>query len=163
MTYEVTIDDTVFSVSVEATEDGFLVGIDDQEPRQVDFRELDPKVWSLLMSGRSYEVGLQQDGDEWSMDIYGVAYQGSAVDPRRKALRLAGGSDQGLLKTAMPGRVVRLLVGEGDTVTKGQPIIVVEAMKMENEMKAPTDGVIKNIRVEEGQAVEAGAALILVE
>ena len=163
MTYEVTIDDTVVSVSVEAVEEGYLVGIDDQEPRMVDFRELDPKVWSLLMAGRSYEVGIQQDGEEWSIDIYGVSHQVSAVDPRRKALRLAGGSDQGLLKTAMPGRVVRLLVAEGDTVSKGQPIIVVEAMKMENEMKAPTDGVIKSIRVEEGQAVEAGAALILVE
>ena len=163
MTYEVTIDDTVLSVSVEAVEEGFLVGIDGREPRMVDFRELDPKVWSLLMEGRSYEVGIQQDGDEWGIDIYGVPHQVSAVDPRRKALRLAGGSDQGLLKTAMPGRVVRLLVAEGDTVSKGQPIIVVEAMKMENEMKAPTDGVIKSIRVEEGQAVEAGAALILVE
>ncbi|MEC7241846.1 MAG: biotin/lipoyl-containing protein [Myxococcota bacterium] len=163
MTYEVTLGDTVFSVSVEATAEGYLVGVDGKEPHQVDFRELDQKVWSLLMGGRSYEVGLQQDGEEWSIDVYGVSHQVSAVDPRRKALRLAGGSDQGLLKTAMPGRVVRLLVAEGDSVAKGQPIIVVEAMKMENEMKAPTDGVIKNIRVEEGQAVEAGAALILVE
>ena len=86
-----------------------------------------------------------------------------AIDPRRKALRLAQGSDQGLLKTSMPGRVVRLLVEEGQSVAKGDPIIVVEAMKMENEMKAPADGRIGKIHVSEGQAVEAGSALILVE
>ena len=163
MTYEVTIDDTARSISVEQDGQGYRIRVDEGEPVWVDVRSLSSNVWSLLVSGHSYEVGLQRESENWNVDIYGAAHVVNAVDPRRKALRLAGGSDQGLLKTAMPGRVVRILVEEGQAVSKGEPIIVVEAMKMENEMKAPTDGVIKSIQVAEGQAVDAGSALILVE
>ncbi|MFN7147737.1 MAG: biotin/lipoyl-containing protein, partial [Myxococcota bacterium] len=85
------------------------------------------------------------------------------VDPRRKALRMAAGAANGMLATQMPGRVVRLLVKPGDVVRKGQPVIVVEAMKMENEMKSPIDGTVAEVLISEGQAVEAGTKLVRVE
>jgi pyruvate carboxylase subunit B len=85
------------------------------------------------------------------------------VDPRRKALRTAAGAGAGVVKTQMPGRIVRLLLAEGDTVAKGEPMLVVEAMKMENEIKAPRDGVIKRFAVAAGDIVEAKAVLVELE
>ena len=63
----------------------------------------------------------------------------------------------------MPGKVVKVLVAAGDTVQQGQGLIVVEAMKMENELKSPKDGVVSELAVTEGQAVESGAKLLVVE
>ena len=163
MTYEVETQSGTSQVTVEAKDSGFLVAVDGSEPVFVDVREPSSGVWSVLSEGRSYEVGIEREEDSWSIDIYGSNHIVRAMDPRRKALRLAGGSDQGLLKTSMPGRVVRLLVSEGQAVERGEAVIVVEAMKMENEMKAPAGGVVSSVYVEEGQAVEAGASLILVE
>jgi len=163
MIYEVTHGDNVRQIEVQASGDGFEVRIDGGESVYVDVREPAPNVFSVLCNELSYEVGLCKEEGGWAVDIYGTTHSIQAVDPRRKALRLAGGSSQGLLKTSMPGRVVRLLVDVGSNVEKGDPIIVVEAMKMENEMKAPTQGVVKEIFVAEGEAVEAGSSLVLVE
>ena len=85
------------------------------------------------------------------------------VDPRKKALRLAAGSNQGSIKTTMPGRVVRALVKEGESVTAGQPVLVIEAMKMENELKAPRAGTIRRVAVQPGALVEAGTVLVEIE
>jgi biotin carboxyl carrier protein len=65
------------------------------------------------------------------------------------------------VKSQMPGKIVRVLVKAGDTVTRGQSLLVMEAMKMENEIKSPQDGVIKEVKVNEAQAVETGAELLL--
>jgi biotin carboxyl carrier protein len=163
MIYEVAIGDTTRAIEVKAEGDGFLVRWGDEAPVYVDVRAPANHVLSVLCGGFSYEVGVKREDHTWSVDIYGSTHEVDVQDPRRKALCLAGGVEQGLLKTAMPGRVVRILVAEGQSVSKGDSIIVVEAMKMENEMKAPTEGVIAGIYVSEGQAVEAGTALILVE
>jgi biotin carboxyl carrier protein len=163
MIYEVAIGGTTREIEVKAEGDGFMVRLGDESPVFVDVRTPASHVLSVLCGGFSYEVGVKREDNTWNVDIYGSTHEVDVQDPRRKALCLTGGLDQGMLKTAMPGRVVRVLVAEGDTVTKGDPIIVVEAMKMENEMKAPTGGVIAGIYVSEGQAVEAGSALILVE
>ena len=76
---------------------------------------------------------------------------------------LAEGDGAGRVQTQMPGAIVKLLVSVGDTVTKGQAVIVVEAMKMENEFKASIDGVVSEILVREGEPVEAGTTLLLIE
>jgi biotin carboxyl carrier protein len=68
-----------------------------------------------------------------------------------------------VLVSQMPGRIVRLLVSTGDPVTKGQPMMVIEAMKMENELKAPVGGFVAEVYVSEGSAVEAGAKLARVD
>ena len=64
---------------------------------------------------------------------------------------------------AMPGKIIQVLVSEGDSVTKGQALVVMEAMKMEQTMTAPTDGVVASVRVAEGDQVDAGAALIVID
>ena len=72
------------------------------------------------------------------------------------------GAGSGAVTVAMPGRVVKLLARAGDAVEKGQALLIVEAMKMENEIPAPIDGIVKEIAVSEGQTVEAGATLFVV-
>ena len=67
------------------------------------------------------------------------------------------------VESIMPGKVVRVLVKPGDTVTEGQGLVVVEAMKMENEIESPKDGKVTEVKVEPGQAVESGGALVIVE
>ena len=74
-----------------------------------------------------------------------------------------GSAGKAMLTSPMPGKVVKLLVGEGQEVEAGQGVIVVEAMKMENELKSAVAGKVKEIFVEEGQVVESGAKLLLVE
>ena len=93
----------------------------------------------------------------------GIRHDASVMDPRRKALRMAAGAGADVIKTAMPGRVVRILVAAGDSVEKGAPVIVVEAMKMENELTAPRAGIISRICVEEGAQVEGKTVLVELE
>ena len=73
---------------------------------------------------------------------------------------MAEGAGERTLKTQMPGRVVRILVAEGESVEEGQPVIVVEAMKMENELKSPVSGSVQRLCVEEGDQVQARSTLI---
>ncbi len=73
------------------------------------------------------------------------------------------GGNEGELLTQMPGKIVKILVSEGDQVTQGQPLIILEAMKMENEIKAGVDGVVKAIHVEEGVALDQGILMLEIE
>ncbi len=88
------------------------------------------------------------------------------VDPKRlRGAGAAGGSTDGLaeIKTLMPGKVVRLIAKPGDEVAKGDPVLVVEAMKMQNDLKSPKAGVVKEIRVVEGATVGSGDVLAVIE
>ncbi|MBZ5507623.1 MAG: acetyl-CoA carboxylase biotin carboxyl carrier protein subunit [Acidobacteriia bacterium] len=123
-------------------------------------------VLSLLLDGKSYEVKQETVGTEASVVVGLERFSVSVQDPRSfRSRRRAGASEQGVKKITapMPGKVVRILAGIGATVEAGQSVIVIEAMKMQNELKAPKNGVIKKINVAEGAAVEAGQSLAEVE
>ncbi len=172
MKYEVTVHGTTRAVSVASVrpgvyrlsweEDGAL------QEHTVDVYRPSPEAFQMLIDGESWEVGCvphaQDSGSDagYLVDVVGVSAVVGVVDPRRKALRISGSSGSGMISTSMPGRIVRLMGAVGDRVTKGQPVIVVEAMKMENELKSPVDGIIEEILVAPGQAVEAGAKLLRV-
>jgi biotin carboxyl carrier protein len=90
----------------------------------------------------------------------------SVTDPKRlRSSAAVSGNAEGIveIKTAMPGRVVRVLVEEGAEIKNGDSVLVVEAMKMQNEMKSPKDGVVKEIRFAEGSNVNAGDVLAVIE
>ena len=98
--------------------------------------------------------------------VRGEVHEVRIIDPKR--LRTAKGDDadtsgKAEVKTAMPGKVVRILAAEGDAVLKGDGVIVVEAMKMQNEMKSPKDGMISSIKFAEGDTVSAGDVLVVIE
>ena len=163
MIYQVQVGDVEREISVERNAKGYLVRIDHGEPFLADVSRSEGGLVSLLWKGRSYEFGVAPQDEGWEIDVYGTAHFCRAEDPRKKALRLGSGANEGTLSTSMPGRVLRILVAEGEAVEKNQPVLIIEAMKMENEMKAPADGVVASVLVQEGQTVEAGCALLKVE
>ncbi|AKT38500.1 biotin/lipoyl-containing protein [Chondromyces crocatus] len=120
----------------------------------------------LLMEGRGVELWLEGTGPQVGAVANGRRFYAQVESERsRDALGASKGQGQGggLLKTPMPGRVLKVLVQEGETIRAGQPLVVVEAMKMENELGAERDGVVKAIFVSPGATVEGGAKLLEVE
>jgi biotin carboxyl carrier protein len=131
---------------------------------EVDYAETGRDFVSLLMDGRSHEVGLSPKGRGYSIVLEGDAFEVTFED----AIRGAARPDKGRARAAsvvapMPGRVLRVLVSSGDDVAEGQALLVMEAMKMENELRAPRSGRIGDLPVREGQTVETGALLAVVE
>lgn len=123
----------------------------------------------LLLDGRSYALNAVV-GDRrgrWSIGIGAERFTADAVDERTRAIReMTGGGEDVADKTIvapMPGLVLKVEVEVGQAVRAGQGVVVVEAMKMENELKAPSDGVVASISVQPGQTVDKGATLIVLE
>ena len=153
----------VHEVTVERHDGSYVLEIDGNR-RTVDALKLEGDFYSILMEGRSYEVSVEADGDRYIVR-HGAAEQIVALtDPGRRAREERGATEgpQNVV-TVMPGKVVRLLVGEGETVAAGQGVVVVEAMKMENEITSPKNGTVAAIKVAPGQAVEVGATLVVVD
>jgi biotin carboxyl carrier protein len=131
----------------------------------VDVVELSEATYSLLIDGRSYDVTVGVAEKEYQVSVNGSQFDVCLRDPRKFRKQTASGSDSaGPMPVAapMPGKIVRLLVREGETVSEGQGVIVIEAMKMQNELKAPRAGTVEEIRVTENQAVNAGESLLVV-
>ncbi len=122
---------------------------------------------SLLVDTASYSVQLDQREGEVKAQVLDNVYSLEILDERRLRMRRAAGKftveGRQVISSPMPGKVVKVLARLGDEVREGQGIVVVEAMKMENEMKSPKDGRVVELHVVEGQAVEGGASLAAVE
>ena len=153
----------VVEVTIERSNGHYVVEIDGVR-HEVDAHKLEADFFSLLWEGRSYEVSVEARGDSYHVR-HGAAEQVvSLTDPSRRARELGAVADgPAHVTTLMPGKVVRVLVQDGDKVDAGQGIVVVEAMKMENELAAPRPGRVRSLRVEPGQSVEAGAVLAVIE
>ena len=168
-TYDLTLGGVTRHVVITRVEDSgplgaaYLVRVGDGPERTVYATSPVPDVLGLLLGDEAWECGLVETEDGFDVEVIGVRHPVSVQDPKRKALRMAGGAEGSVLKTAMPGRIVRVLVEPGRAVQKGEPLLVIEAMKMENEIKAPRDGVIKKILVKSGDLVEARATLVELE
>jgi biotin carboxyl carrier protein len=151
-------------------QDGMTNLVWDGQSHPIDILELEPGCYSILMDGRSVEVRLDKaksndpEAHAYRAMLYDGAYEFALVDPRRALLSAAGGAGAGggLLSSPMPGKIVKLLVKPGDQVEEGQTLLVMEAMKMQNELKTNTTGTVKTVHVQEGATVETGAALITV-
>ena len=164
--WEVQIGDEIRLVRVEPVQGGqdyYKVRVDDGPVHTVDTRHLKNGVLHLLVEEISTDCGVDPTEEGFDVDVRGARFEATVTDPRRKALRMADTAGGGVVRTAMPGRIIRRLVAEGDTVIKGQPLLVVEAMKMENEIKSPRDGVLRRFAVAEGELVESKAVLAELE
>lgn len=130
----------------------------------VDAQKLEGDFYSIVMDGRSYEVSVEARGDGYVVRHGAAECLVQLDDPSRgarEARPVATGPER--VTAVMPGRVVRVLVLAGETVTEGQGIVVIEAMKMENEISASKPGRVASVEVRPGQAVEAGALLAVIE
>ena len=120
----------------------------------------------LLVDGRSVALPVRPAGrGRWEVGAGGEGWEAEVIDERTRHIRsLTGGAAQkaggGILKAPMPGLVVRVLAEPGQTVAAGSGVVVLEAMKMENELKAAAQGVVKAVHVRPGQAVEKGMVLV---
>jgi biotin carboxyl carrier protein len=165
MIYEVTLAEKVYRVELTQAGERWNCKLDGRE-LPVDVVYGQNGVLSLLLGANSYEVKQEIVGTETNIVVGHERFIASVRDPRSFQSRSrAGASEQGVMKikAPMPGKVVRVLAGVGMPVEAGQSVLVIEAMKMQNELKAPKTGVVKKINVAEGAAVDAGQALAEVE
>jgi biotin carboxyl carrier protein len=130
-----------------------------------DAREVEPGVFSVLRNGRSFEVHVQPGPESFTVEAGDYRFQVEVRDPRNARRRHDSAIGGGRQKIAapMPGKVVRVLVTEGQAVEPGQGLIVVEAMKMQNEMKASKAGKVIEIKTLDGATVSAGEVLVIIE
>jgi biotin carboxyl carrier protein len=125
--------------------------------------EVEPGVYSILLEGKSYEARAMAAEQGFRIEVDGRRFTAELRDPRnrgRKSATSLGGGRQNVA-APMPGKVVRVLVREGDEIEIGQGLVVVEAMKMQNEMKALRTGRVVEVRVSDGDTVGAGDILVV--
>jgi biotin carboxyl carrier protein len=168
MTYIATLDDKTHRIEVQELEEDHLyrIVIDDKE-HIIDGRKLTGHIYSLIKDNRSFTVDVTAKDDQYMVACEGKSVQLRLLDERRAARPGEGGGsgrDGGkLIKSFMPGKVVEVLVKVGDSVEKDQGLIIIEAMKMENELRSTAVGKVKEIHVSSGQPVESGQLLIELE
>lgn len=163
--YFVTFGDRTFDVDLS-----HAIPTVDGEPMKVDIATIPgSSVHNLQVDGRSISLVAQPGGrpGRWQIVLAGETLQAEVVDERTRAIREMTGVPDDLADKAvnapMPGMIVRVEVGVGERVQAGQGVVIMEAMKMENELRAPADGVIARILVKAGEAVEKGALLLELE
>ena len=161
MKFAAKVGDTVHEIVVTRRDAVYLVTLDGVE-HEVDARKLEADFYSILVESKSYEVSVESTGAKY------VVRHGAHEQVVELADASFGGRDElhkrggvHAIDSVMPGKVVRVLVAPGDLVFAGQGLVVVEAMKMENEIAAPRAGRVKSIDVGPGQNVETGARLVV--
>ena len=157
------------SYTVEIEEIGkslYRVSVDGNE-FLVDGKKTGRTNYSLIVDNRSFEIEVDNTDDEYRVLVDGRNYRIDLVDERKARV---GGTRSGLelqgrqsVSVPMPGKIIAVLAAEGDAVEKGQGLVIVEAMKMENEVRSPVTGVVREIKVKPGDTVEGGAVLVIVE
>src|SRR5262249_8120227 len=164
MIFEASVDGRTLRVEVRGREGRYTVIVDGR-PLEVDLQETGRDFVSLLIEGRSYEVGLEKRPGGYNVVLPDGCLEVELADATHSggaaAKRLLSGPAR--VTAPMPGKIVRLLVAAGEPVAAGQGLVVMEAMKMENELRAPRGGHVRQLPVAEGQAVETGALLAIVE
>lgn len=135
---------------------------------EVDFESVSGQpVYSLLVDEKSYEAYVYPADDVWQVLLHGSLYLVAVEDEREKRLRASMGGgliEQGelSLRAPMPGLVVSVPVKEGQTVQKGDVLVILESMKMQNELKSPREGMVTRLRVKPGDSVEQKETLLSV-
>ena len=165
MKYFVKLDGIAHEISV----DGDSVVIDGSPARAHLEMVQGTPVCHLVLDGRShtFAVSASGSGGKWALVDRGEVVEVEVLDERTRHIQglVGAGKTQaggGTVKAPMPGLVVKILVEPGAAVAAGQGLVVLEAMKMENEIKAASAGVVESVAVQPGQAVEKGAALVVI-
>lgn len=165
MKYEVCISSKTYIVEFERHSDSWQAKLDG-ETSAADAIEIAPNTFSVLVEGQSQEVRVTPAGDgKLNLQSGQFEFTAEVIDPRSWRGRRHGGVEaegRQQIVAPMPGKVVRLLVKAGDAVEAGQGLLVVEAMKMQNDIRSPKTGTVERIFVTEGQAVNASDVLCIV-
>lgn len=147
-------------------ENRFAVTLDGAR-HEVDALTLDHGAVSMVIDGHSFGVEFEEHGDEVAVLVRNQVTRIDIADERKLRLRAAGAAfsveGRQVVAAPMPGKVVKVLVKPGEEVAEGQGLVVVEAMKMENELKSPKAGRVVELAAKEGDTVEKDARLVVVE
>ena len=164
MKYITTIDGTEYTIEILDERHIIVDGVE----YEVDFESVSgQQVYSLLVDGKSHEAYIYPDEGEWDVLLQGILYPATVEDEREKRLRSSFSSGPVLtgeffLKAPMPGLVVSIPVADGQEIVQGDVLVILESMKMQNELESPRDGKISRIRVTEGDNVERKQTLLSV-
>jgi len=164
MTYDIAIDGKSYRLDLQQAEGRWSCRVDGRDV-EVDAVLARPNVLSLRIGDKAYEVKCERVGAEVHIWVGSRRFATEVRDPRSLRSRVRAGDDHGpkKLSAPMPGKVVRILLSQGAEVEAGSGVLVVEAMKMQNEVKSPKKGTIQKILVSEGAVVNAGDVLAIVE
>jgi len=164
MTYEIAIGGKSYRLDLSQAEGRWSCRVDGREV-EVDAVLARPNVLSLRIGNKAYEVKCERVGGDVHIWVGSQRFAVDLRDPRSLRGRTRAVDDHGpkKLTAPMPGKVVRILLTQGTDVEAGAGVLVVEAMKMQNEVKSPKKGTIQKILVSEGTAVNAGDVLAIVE
>lgn len=158
------IKDTQYAVEVSGEGNTYDVLIDGQShPVQLIFSDASHDV--LLYRNICYDVVLVNQGGRYQVDVRNHFFDVEIEDPRRRSSQTAslGGDGRQVINARMPGRIVKILAAEGEAVAKGGGLLVLEAMKMQNELTAPRAGTVIQVAVREGDTVAIGQTLVVLE
>jgi len=165
MKYTALINDRSYTIEIGTNNTVIVNG----EAHTVDFRSIDGvTLFSLLMDNTSWEVLVERTGDEYRLLIDGELHVVDVQDERTRKLakaesKTAVPAGEIAVKAPMPGLVRTVTVNVGDSVAAKQGVVILEAMKMQNELRTPRAGVVKEIRVKEGEAVNQGQVLVVIK
>ena len=156
------INDQKHEITLKREAENIFAEIDGRS-YELEASEPEPNVFLLKHNNRIYQIYVAPNN---TVSLGNQQFEINLIDPKRlRTSSEASGQTDGTseIKTAMPGKVVRVLVEQGAEIQKGEGVIIVEAMKMQNEMKSPKDGIVKEIRFSEGATVNAGEVLAVIE
>lgn len=168
MKYQATLGKQTHDIEVKEKGEGLYEVVLDGEKHVVDALQLDHGAVSLIVDRASFSVEFEDTSDTWiNVLVKGQVFPVEVLDERRLRMRAASGrfvvEGPQTIAAPMPGKVVKVLCKVGDQVKEGQGLVVIEAMKMENELASPKDGVVKEILAIENTSVESNAKLVVVE
>jgi len=162
------LDDEKREIALTQSGENITAEIDGRK-YELEAHEVEPNVYLLKHNNIIYQIFVapkEKIDEPFSVNVGNNNFEIKLTDPKR--MRSTAGANANLdgaaeIKTAMPGKVVRILVEQDAEIKQGDGVLIVEAMKMQNEMKSPKDGTVKEIRVEEGATVNAGDILAVIE
>lgn len=165
MRYTAIINDKTYDIDIDANNTVMVNG----QPHNIDFRTIDGSaLYSLLLDNSSWEALIDRNGDEYRVLIGGELHVVTVQDERTRKMAKAEKSQaahagEAVVKAPMPGMVREVQVNVGDSVVVKQGVLILEAMKMQNELRTPKAGTVKEIRVKPGDKVEQGQVLLIVK
>jgi biotin carboxyl carrier protein len=166
MKYIAMIDNNQYEIEIN---DDDRITIDGQ-PVELDFKSMaeGQPIYSLILDGKSYEAMIELTDEGWQVMLRGQLYQIDIEDERQRRLRMASGgaatqSGELKLKAPMPGLIVDVPVQEGQDVAKGDNLIILESMKMQNEIKSPREGKVARVNVNPGDSVNQNQVLLILD
>ncbi|NIA10362.1 MAG: biotin/lipoyl-binding protein [Nitrospiraceae bacterium] len=167
MAYIAKLDNVEYKVDVDEVEaNKFEVAIDDKS-YMVDTQLTESNVYSLIVNGESFETDVDSKDGTFDVVTEGDLFKIEVMDELKLKMlaRRGGGAAEGkqIIKSEMPGAIIDVKVKVGDEVKEGDVLLILEAMKMQNEIKSPKDGEVKEVFVKAGENIDADAKMVVVE